>query len=502
MKESSFYCMRFYVTYRCNSRCHYCNVWQEEKFSSVPELEMEQAKELISQCYHAGVRYIDFTGGEPTLCDNLNEMICYAKKLGIKTEVTVNGVTGPIEKLMKVAENVDKFNVSLDTLNPAKYKRIRGIDGLKKVKETVKEVSQFRHPKIMMVVSEDNFDELDQMIAYAQKNESEIYINPVFGYSGTEDAGESKNFIEGIISKMYEPYTVIMLHFMEFLKQDTGSYRPPCSSNIRTLTFAPNGALVLPCYHAQQETLPWSGDLAQMLMSEQFLKYVENTGNLSCCQNCNVIPYFGISFNNCLDSFFLFQSYSEKLNHLKRDYLNHITELYINSDDLSLQLDELGRIIRSIKIDHSKISSGLYWTEHIENGYITDIYKDLISEDQFEIEKKAKDCWQLHLVPHHFFDIVSDTVFKNAYAIYQSGDYKKEILEIFQNAAEFQIRWWKWYISKFMKASVQCDISSEERWISAYLSHVQTLCGSSTVLQHKQILAKISNDWSQSYQIS
>ena len=30
MTENNFYCLRFYVTYRCNSKCSYCNVWKDE----------------------------------------------------------------------------------------------------------------------------------------------------------------------------------------------------------------------------------------------------------------------------------------------------------------------------------------------------------------------------------------------------------------------------------------------------------------------------------------
>ena len=35
MTENNFYCLRFYVTYRCNSKCSYCNVWKDEIFATV-----------------------------------------------------------------------------------------------------------------------------------------------------------------------------------------------------------------------------------------------------------------------------------------------------------------------------------------------------------------------------------------------------------------------------------------------------------------------------------
>lgn len=79
MNGQNFYCARFYVTYRCNSRCSYCNVWQNPAFKNVPELSAEDACLLVKQCREHGVRYIDFTGGEPTLYPHLAEVIEYAK---------------------------------------------------------------------------------------------------------------------------------------------------------------------------------------------------------------------------------------------------------------------------------------------------------------------------------------------------------------------------------------------------------------------------------------
>lgn len=473
MVETSFYCMRYYVTYRCNSRCHYCNVWQESKFRNVTELEYTEARELIRQCYDAGIRYIDFTGGEPTLYKDLARLVRYAGSLGIKTEVTTNCVSGCTEQLLEIAGCTDKFNISLDTLNPDVYRIVRGVDGFKRVMKALKELTGVRHPKLMMVISEENSMELDQMVKFAQENEMEIYLNPLFQYFDMIKRNRPDDYTDQIISKIFEPYTVVMLHFMEFLKQESGKYRPPCSANIRTLTFAPDGALILPCYHAVQEQIPWNGKLGEMLSSQMFRSYVKGEKERACCRDCAVIPYFGISFNYCLDSYFLIQSYSEKLNHLKRDYLNRITELKQNNAGLDVQLRKLLQIIRSLQINRTRSSSWLYWAEETEQGYRTEVYRELLAKAQYEKERKAEDCWQLELVPHHFFDIVCKDVFSRAYAIYQSGEYGSDTLEIFEYAPEFQLRWWKLFICKYMNVTVQCEIEIEERWINTYLDRLR-----------------------------
>ena len=183
MNGQNFYCARFYVTYRCNSRCSYCNVWQNPAFKNVPELSAEDACLLVKQCREHGVRYIDFTGGEPTLYPHLAEVIEYAKKLGIKTEVTSNCIASASKrKMLEVAFAADKFNTSLDTLDSAAYRQIRGIDACENVKKTVAEIASVRAPKIMTVVTDGNINELDNMISYAQRHHALIYLSPMFPY--------------------------------------------------------------------------------------------------------------------------------------------------------------------------------------------------------------------------------------------------------------------------------------------------------------------------------
>ena len=183
MSENKFYCLRYYVTYRCNSKCSYCNVWRDELFKNKKELSLEDAKLMLKQCYDIGIRYVDFTGGEPTLYPYLKEIIEYAKELGIKTEVTSNCISSKSkQKMLEIASSADKFNTSLDTLNNKAYHKIRGVDCCENVKNTVKDISTIRSPKIMTVVTKDNINELDKMIKYAKDNKSLIYLSPMFPY--------------------------------------------------------------------------------------------------------------------------------------------------------------------------------------------------------------------------------------------------------------------------------------------------------------------------------
>ena len=475
MKKENYYCMRYYVTYRCSSRCQYCNVWQDNRFQNVQELGLAEAKELISQCYRVGVRYIDFTGGEPTLNPNLVQLLQYAKSLGIKTEVTTNGIPHAQGHLEEIAVCADKFNLSLDTLQRDTYHKVRGIDGLDKVLETMEKLQHIRPPKIMTVISQDNLAELDCMIRYAQQHHSEIYLNPVFPYFTLPDTHETATIIRQIIARIFEPYTVVMLHFMEFLGNPDAAQRPPCSANHRTLTFAPDGSLMLPCYHNLKETIPWNVNLTEMLASKSFTQYSCPDAQKLCGNHCSVIPYFGISFNYRLDAYFLLQSYSEKLNHLKRDYLNRIPELNVDAKKLQIHLTELVDIIRSLHTDPDHTFNGLYWTMETSQGFYTDVYRTPLTREEYLQEAEAEDCWGLRRTPHYGFDQITDQFYRKAFAAYQTGTCKEEALEIFQDAMEFQLRLWKFYISKYFNVAIVCDYKAEQDWLERYMERLQKL---------------------------
>lgn len=470
--KGQYYCMRYYITYHCNSHCHYCNVWQEERFRNVKELELEEAKELVKQCYQVGVRYIDFTGGEPSLNRNLVELVRYAKSLGIKTEITTNGIPHGGGTMREMAAYVDKFNISLDTLKKDVYRVIRGVDCLDEVLAVIKEIAAVRRPKIMAAISRDNILEMEDLIHFARQNGMDIYLNPVFNYfdSGCE---EEADYTEQIVSKVYEPHTVVMLHFIEFIKNIHSEWRPPCSANRRTLTFAPDGSLMLPCYHGLQETIPWNGNLPKMLESKTFAAYAAGEKRAKLCSECAVIPYFGISFNYCLDQYFLIQSYSEKLNHLKRDFLNQILGLKEADGALYNQLQELLNIIHSLYSNREHKSLWLYWAVPKVYGYDTDVYREPMTEEEYQKERMAEDCWQLTKVPHYEFDKIYENYYRKIFAAYQEGLYQKEALDIFQDAIEFQLRLWKYYISKYMKVSVICNFDEEIPWLKEYMRKLQ-----------------------------
>ncbi|HET7537369.1 MAG TPA: GTP 3',8-cyclase MoaA [Candidatus Didemnitutus sp.] len=118
--------VRISLTDACNLRCVYC---MPEHMTFRPRDELlsdDELRRLIGLFGAVGFRKIRFTGGEPTLRTSLVDLVRHATQTpGIETVgLTTNGVL--LEKLAVPlrAAGLRSVNISLDTLDPEKFRRI------------------------------------------------------------------------------------------------------------------------------------------------------------------------------------------------------------------------------------------------------------------------------------------------------------------------------------------------------------------------------------------
>ena len=76
------------LTYRCNNACAHC---YNARARSYPELKTEDWIEIIDKLWEIKIPHIVFTGGEPTLREDLPELIRHAENNGQITGLNTNG---------------------------------------------------------------------------------------------------------------------------------------------------------------------------------------------------------------------------------------------------------------------------------------------------------------------------------------------------------------------------------------------------------------------------
>jgi len=162
--------IRISLTPRCNLNCIYCH--REGEDNPEAELSKEQVAEILRVAAKFGIRSVKFTGGEPLLRKDIIDIVRSVPP-GMESSMTTNGIL-----LAKYARDLKdagmkRVNVSIDSINPATYRKITGFDRLDQVLLGMKAgIDAGLTPiKINMVVLEGiNDHEIDDFLAYIRGN--------------------------------------------------------------------------------------------------------------------------------------------------------------------------------------------------------------------------------------------------------------------------------------------------------------------------------------------
>lgn len=152
--------LRISVTDRCNLRCVYC-MPQE----GIPLYEHKDAltyEEIVTICRcvcRLGIRKIKLTGGEPLVRKGLTELVRKIKEIPNIEEVTLttNGILlGDMLEELKEA-GLDGINISIDTLNADKFRKITRMGELDKVLAALKKACTmgFQSIKVNSLIMEE-----------------------------------------------------------------------------------------------------------------------------------------------------------------------------------------------------------------------------------------------------------------------------------------------------------------------------------------------------------
>ncbi len=162
--------LRISLTPKCNLSCIYCHR-EGEKDPKAP-LSAAEIAEILRVAAGFGIRSVKFTGGEPTLRPDLIEIIG-SVPAGMESSMTTNGtlLSGLAADLRQAG--LRRVNVSLDSLDPAIFKRITGTDRLSDVLEGIDAALENGLTPIklnMVVLKGINDHEIDDFLAYIRGN--------------------------------------------------------------------------------------------------------------------------------------------------------------------------------------------------------------------------------------------------------------------------------------------------------------------------------------------
>jgi len=170
--------LAYFITFRCNLNCSYCNYIQERFELKYKEVNTQQAKLILHQC-RKKVPSVAFTGGEPLIRDDIVEIIQFAKELRFKPiSLFTNGLL--LQQKEAVLENIDFIQISLDSVIEQKN---HGNRDREKLIEIIQKYSKLQYKKnfkinINCVINSENIEEIPELLNFAKQLNVKLTVCP------------------------------------------------------------------------------------------------------------------------------------------------------------------------------------------------------------------------------------------------------------------------------------------------------------------------------------
>ena len=208
--------VRISVTDRCDFRCVYC---MDEEMEFLPRARILTLEELalIGRAFtELGVKKIRLTGGEPLVRNNVLKLIQDLGQLEALDELvlTTNGSQLPRMAEAIRAAGVRRINISLDSLDADRFRRLTRIGELDRVLAGIDaaRAAGFEKIKINSVILKNrNDEEVIPLVDFASARDMDIsFIEEMpLGVIGDHDRAEAYYSSDQIRDDLSQRYTLI-----------------------------------------------------------------------------------------------------------------------------------------------------------------------------------------------------------------------------------------------------------------------------------------------------
>lgn len=170
--------LRLSLTERCTLRCAYCRA-DEGECPKKKELTQPEFLRIVRVMCKLGIRKVRLTGGEPMLRRDLLEIAEGIRQIDDISELTMttNAQHLPGKAVLLKRAGIDRLNISIDSLQPERYRALTGGGELNKVLTGIDEAlaAGLQPLKLNTVILRGtNDDEVDDFIAFTKDRPLEV----------------------------------------------------------------------------------------------------------------------------------------------------------------------------------------------------------------------------------------------------------------------------------------------------------------------------------------
>lgn len=177
-----------YLTACCNLRCRHCwvnPVYEGDILKPDSYIDPVDLKLAVRGGRKLGLSNVKLTGGEPTLHPHFREIVTFLTEEGLSLNMESNGtlITPELARFLKDDSNVSSISVSIDSSDPAKHDRFRGVIGayqraLLGLDNLVE--AGYKNCQVIMAVHHGNYHQMAELVELAADHGAgSVKFNPV-----------------------------------------------------------------------------------------------------------------------------------------------------------------------------------------------------------------------------------------------------------------------------------------------------------------------------------
>ncbi|HEV3214230.1 MAG TPA: radical SAM protein [Vicinamibacterales bacterium] len=298
----------FETTLHCNMKCGYCAIWQNQQPEDRAVRERVFAR--MDEAADFGVFAWSFSGGEPLMNPNVPDYIEYAARKGFYTSMPTNGLA--LRKYAAACARLDQLEVSIDTLDRAKFARRRGIDGLPTILAALDHLlGEHQHHTIQInaAVDLDNLHDMPELARFCQDRGLLLHTEAVHNVVRTtwqtpdvEVGRQDLDTIAAFLMKLKRDFRCVRFYtdYYSFYRNGGFTKEFPCRSASHLVNIRPDGSVQFPCAFVHLHRGAPEMTLAEIYNAPEVRKIIQESPQMwDFCKGCKIgCPYEVSAYRN------------------------------------------------------------------------------------------------------------------------------------------------------------------------------------------------------------
>jgi radical SAM protein with 4Fe4S-binding SPASM domain len=216
------------LTERCNNNCIHCyiNLPADDIKAKEKELSTEEIKYILREAASLGCLTVCFTGGEPLLREDFEELYVFARKQGLKVLILTNAtlLTPQLAELFAQIPPLKSIEVSLYGMNRNSYEAVTRVSG--SFEAVWRGINLLLEKKIRFVVkgallppNREEMDEFENWVSNIPWVDKPPSYSMFFNLRCRRDSEEKNSLITGLRVSPEEVFEILVRRGEGFLSE-------------------------------------------------------------------------------------------------------------------------------------------------------------------------------------------------------------------------------------------------------------------------------------------